>query len=303
MSEYTLAIDQLNTADIPATTYRTGRKLLDLADKTTGHIQITRTTLLDLAAVGSEATARSHLSQLSTLGIIHYSVNQNVYVNFRAWSPITRAQRAQNGSERAPGGVIFEDDSDLDSDSDSGARKDGLSARKMGLSARKDGLSARETPRDLRDWEGGNIDPLPNSDQSLPPVELPTTETAPDELTENQQLAVKLLTDREIGISRPNAIKAARRHGFAGTVRMVATWWPQRERVGVGGLFYRLMNPKGFPSTAPGREFLTSDVWKRHYPLDESGIRRRRYAIDLAPDPLLDSLPMPIYEEGGPRHE
>jgi len=82
---YRNAIMQIERAELATTIYRTARRLLDCVDPKFGHIRLSKAEIKSV--VGSEAynTARSHLIQLQRSGVIHYSVNGDVYVNFSSW--------------------------------------------------------------------------------------------------------------------------------------------------------------------------------------------------------------------------
>jgi hypothetical protein len=81
-----VASEAISAAGLPPTTERNATRLLALVSADSGHAVITWAALAALWDC-SQAVARRHLGHIKSAGIIHYSSNQDVYVNFYAWEP------------------------------------------------------------------------------------------------------------------------------------------------------------------------------------------------------------------------
>jgi hypothetical protein len=79
------AIVQINHSALQPQTKLNAFQLLEQVDPNSGHITLTREELCALFEVGSDGAARRHLGRMQAAGIIHYSTNAAVYINFRAW--------------------------------------------------------------------------------------------------------------------------------------------------------------------------------------------------------------------------
>ncbi len=173
--------------------------------------------------------------------------------------------------------------------------------------------SERQTANGKRSAELTSKPPTAQSEPHPPPrSEAPP----PDGLTAAQQRTYAPLV--ELGLSAENALKMAKFHSFAFTVKQVATWYGGE--YGIGALYNRLLNSKKFPPGVPKVAFLLSELYKRHYPLGRDEAQRRErvagygdfpvrgmedsqaWAASLPPDlvRLLDALPVPIWEEDPP---
>lgn len=86
MDQLQMALRQINQADLSAAEYRAARRLLDVA-ATTGHVKLTKTHCNELCCTTSEGATRRLLGSLQRAGLIHYSTNGFVYIDFVAWSP------------------------------------------------------------------------------------------------------------------------------------------------------------------------------------------------------------------------
>lgn len=144
--------------------------------------------------------------------------------------------------------------------------------------------------------------PNETANREQPP---PSSEAPPDigGLSPEQLRAYNLLTDPDLspygGLSPANALKVACRYKFPYVVCQVATWFDSE--YGLGALYNRLMKPKAFPPGVPRPEFLASELYRRHYPLDrqtaEQRARMATYAPNsIEPDPVLDALPVPVWD-------
>ncbi len=79
------ALNQIDQADLTAAQYRAVRRLLDVA-AATGHAKLTKEHCSKLCSTTSEGAMRRLLGSLQQAGIIHYSTNGFVYIDFTAWS-------------------------------------------------------------------------------------------------------------------------------------------------------------------------------------------------------------------------
>ncbi|MDO8706206.1 MAG: hypothetical protein Q7J84_14785 [Sulfuricaulis sp.] len=75
----------ISVAGFTAATERNAMRLLARAAEENGHVAITLDALCRLFDVKNPAVTRRHLGLIQAAGIIHYSTNQDVYINFRAW--------------------------------------------------------------------------------------------------------------------------------------------------------------------------------------------------------------------------
>lgn len=84
------AIRQIDGADLSAALYRAARRLLDVAP--TGHAKLTKERANELCCTTSDGATRRLLGGLQAAGIIHYSTNGFVYVDFTAWTPTPKGR-------------------------------------------------------------------------------------------------------------------------------------------------------------------------------------------------------------------
>ena len=75
------------SSGLSKTTIANALALLERAHPYNGHIKLSKASLMDLWGVGSDGTIRHYLTQLAKAGIIHYSSNDFVYIDFKAWPP------------------------------------------------------------------------------------------------------------------------------------------------------------------------------------------------------------------------
>lgn len=75
----------ISIAGLTAATERNAMRLLARAAEDTGGLVVTQDALCKLFGVCNPAVTRRHLGLIQAAGIIHYSTNQYVYINFLAW--------------------------------------------------------------------------------------------------------------------------------------------------------------------------------------------------------------------------
>lgn len=282
MNAFTQALDAILAANLPTATEVIAIRLLAEASRTNGQYNCTWDDYLTLCNYTNRRAAQRHLTRLSKLRIIHYSTNERVYVTFWAWlgNDESRADLVhltrQNGTSSAPNDDeprakmvhptrqigAWDDGSraDLVHPTRQNGTSDAPNRRATYTRARAPVLD-RETEIYINN----------NTDQSL--------SVSRSDLQPEQQRIYDALTDPEVNIQSDNAVKVAQFLDFRLVMLMIATWWPDRERFNAGALFKRLMNPGKFRPGVPGKDFLASDFYRRHYPEDE--------AIDL-PAPTRD---------------
>ena len=207
-------ITRIEAADLPATTYRTARRLLDLASDD-GHIMLSKADMLVACGTDKWNTVRAHLGQLTRAGIIHYSTNAQCYVNFviaersnltsersfvtseRAQpDDSTRAERAQMTSERSH-------------DDPTRAERSSVTSERAQMTSERS-----NEPSLGRLGKVGRL----GTDQT---TYLPTL----DDLTDEQRRAVALLTDPDVGLVEASAIEHATAYSWTHILRMVANWY------------------------------------------------------------------------------
>lgn len=180
----------------------------------------------------------------------------------------------------------------------------------------QNGLVGFETQRIYPTFDPLGEDPTTNSQPTdSPPVRAgsdPTAFPPPPALTPAQCLAFRLLAAPEVAAPGGTQVSAryemnVRRwlteHDPLWLAQHVAVWWDdyQRGKVdSVGALEHRIEKrcaPNRWPDS-----FLASAFYRRHYPLDHQAAQARDRAIVYTPhlvdpNPLLDALPVPIWDE------
>ncbi|MCB0072547.1 MAG: hypothetical protein KDE20_13855 [Caldilineaceae bacterium] len=270
---------RIEAADLPATVYRTARRLLDVAGED-GHVTLAKNVMLDLCGTDKWNTVRAHLGQLSRAGIIHYSTNAMVYVNF------VIAERAQMTSERSS--VTSERSNQPDAETSVIAERAQMTSERSQdapvIAERSSVTSERAQMTSERSNEPslgrlGKVGRL-GTDQT---TYLPTL----DDLTDEQRRAVALLTDPDVGLVEASAIEHATAYSWTHILRMVANWYTDVQDgdvTGPGALHTRLQrNWTVGPITA---DFRRSDLCARHAPEETADqidhTDRRRYQISAA---------------------
>ena len=89
---YHTILDNLIAADLPASTERVAIRLLQAAHEETGSLTLSWDDYLALAHNKNVSAARRHLTALSKAGVLHYSTNELIYVQFLAWTDIETAR-------------------------------------------------------------------------------------------------------------------------------------------------------------------------------------------------------------------
>ena len=270
---------RIEAADLPATTYRTARRLLDLASED-GHVTLTKDTMLDLCGTDKWNTVRAHLGQLTRAGIIHYSTNSMVYVNFviAERSNLT-SERSSVTSERShPTPPMIAERAQMTSERSQDAPV--IAERSFVTSERAQMTSERSNEPSNTGWlVGWTNDQDPDTNQ-------PTTDDPPDAGDIDRSIA--LLTDPEIGLSVDAARQRAQEQPFASILRVVAGYWTDFQDGKVsspGVLNHRLRS--GWSAGPISAEFRRSPLCERHSPEEtadptrrDSAQNRQRYRPD-----------------------
>jgi hypothetical protein len=82
-----MIVERIEAANLPAATYRTARRLLDICNPRTGAASVTHERLRSLAGTDADGTARRHLIELQAAGILTYRRNSEVQIWFADWQP------------------------------------------------------------------------------------------------------------------------------------------------------------------------------------------------------------------------
>ena len=301
MSPFDFALAQIDNADIPTTVYRTAIRLLTKADELFGHVRLTKAEMMALCGTKKEGTMRAHLWRLAAVGIIHYSTNRDVYVNFHAYADEDQPRaednntRAQNNSTRAERAGACSDNANEDSDR-------ALSTNIRALSTNIRALSARSDPATYARDVVVVVDPITHS---MPLTEATTTTTPYQAAEPERAQSFGLLT--HVGVKPPAvARQLAGAHPFAQIRDCISHWWLNRKCV--GGKFedmpvivvYWLQHwdQAMIPSMTP--EFRRTDLYRNHC---RTPAERKADADAEAELALLDQLeppPRPVIERADP---
>lgn len=251
-----IIVAAIEAADLPATTYRTARRLLDLASHD-GHVTLSRDEAMVICGTDKWNTVRAHLGQLTRSGIIHYSTNAQCYVNF------VIAERSNLTSERSfvtsqrshPSPPVIAERSSVTSER---SQDDPMIAERAPATSERSSVTSERSNQSPLGKVGRKVGNN-TTDQSY----LPTL----NDLTDEQRRAVALLTDPDVGIVEASAIEHAAAHSWTHVLRMVANWWTDvqdRKISGPGALHTRLSrNWSAGPISA---EFRRSELCAKHAP-------------------------------------
>lgn len=203
-------------AGFSAATERNAMRLLARASDENGHILTDWATLCDLFGC-SQAVVRRHLGYIAATGIIHYSTNMWVYINFLAWQPSTQSTKIVHSvdekrawardEETEPAEIVHSVDENQTPDAETPDADRPLSVRKTRVGARKT----------YTEWTigGDNRGGMNERDHSSPlPGEI-FIQSIPEA---EQKMTVAILTDPAIRLGAWKARQIAQIHPFA-TVR------------------------------------------------------------------------------------
>lgn len=215
------AIRQIDQADLTAAQYRAARRLLDVAGQT-GHAKLTKDFAAERCATTSEGATRRLLGALQQAGIIHYSTNGFVYINFTAWSPAASGHypRTFVGQE-----WVDEPNEPIKKSQKSDhprALLDHPRAESDHPRAESDHGEASTYTRTRARGVCLFVDPIPSLD------DLQANKQTPD--PESQALAFALLS--YIRVKAPIAKELAALHPLATIREAVSHWWFNRKSIG-----------------------------------------------------------------------
>ena len=280
---FVVALEELNRAPISDAAHRLASKLLVRVNAENGHITITWDAMLKLAGCSTQGGARRHLSNLQKEGIIHYSTNNLVYVNFRALSgaaapdvtigvPDRRAhapdQQPQEQDRRAhaQGG-------EGDPEGDSAHSENGVQHRRAHAQDRRASAPDRRARAQFGGVKGGNgwIDgwKATFSDMAMDPSLLPADYGKPSD--EQAELTRELLNDPYIGVPKDLADIVAPVLYPQEVFEQCLRWLEERrlQSHSLGLLLYRLAHQVDCPpQTAmpgPRREGYYFLRWRDHF--------------------------------------
>lgn len=274
--------------------YRTAQRLLRLASPRAGNVRIAPDDLRRLVGTASQpapvGTMRRQLTDLSNAGILHYSINGDVWISFMAW-PAVRTAGMFPRTECAPTRTECADDEFIGPESEPADNDD--SARARAPSARGDAHGARQRAESANPViRGGLVGCLDD-----PPI--PDLEIEPNKQTNNQDAPARDLSRRllvRVGIAPEQADDLAAIHAFEFVRRAVAQWYVGRRSQGgnyqenPGIVVHWLRNPeKAGVGPLPDR-FRDSDLWLE-FRLPEE-IEPNSQEVDFySPEPAPDGSP------------
>ncbi len=210
-----MIVERIEAAELPAATYRTARRLLDLADDR-GAVKLPHDRMRAVVGTDADATVRRHLVELQGAGIIAYRRNSDVQVWFADWQPGNVISGDQHGSA-----VISGDQYTRESEQRSvinGDQHTRKSRAQRSNRAHTDHLPhTHVSAPDLDGWME-DLDPKQNEDPSIP---------APN--SNDAVPAYKLL--RTIGMI-PEKAKPLSKLPFQRVRDCVAGWYMNRKCVG-----------------------------------------------------------------------
>jgi hypothetical protein len=272
-------LDRIEAANLPLAVYRTARRLLDRAMARNGYLEISHDEMLKICETEAWGTVRRHLIALQGAGIIKKWLNHSARVWFvdypaPAWLGGVITERAEVIILRSPADDHGDDENSVGSPGDQiRANDERFRANDERFRAGDDQNRAQTAPP--IGWLVGfdpNTSILPDQDQT----NQPTNQVA--QTAEEQERSKRLLSDPEIlahvGNREAYAAKTltyANEHAFPWLLQQVGSWWAdmQARRVRSIGALYKRIDSGWTPDPWPD-EFLESDLYARHYPLDDS---------------------------------
>lgn len=310
------ALAQIEAAEFTPKTLLAAKRLLAAADQRTGSLKANREQAGKILGTGSWGATRRMLVAIKKSGLIHYSTNELVYVDFCAWpsrGAESDLQRSKSDLERSP-----------DDDREGDGRALEITFRSPEIEKRAPEITSDpSTYTHASAHDGSEVGRyIQTLNPDLPEDQyLPTASPETEKLTPEQQRSFAMLTDPDVGMIRGNALKCARLHTFSYIVKQTATWYVSRRERGAGALLKRLSDWGNFPPYSPVPDaFLESELYRRHYPLDLDqqadwkyyqmyefsrgailGMEDSVEAVNAWPDELFDLvelLPVPIFVEG-----
>jgi len=247
-------IAALAAADLPDSTLRVAVRLLTNAHPETGTTTLDWSDYLAISNGTNRPAARRHLSRLSAAGLLHYSTNKLIYIQFAAWIgvPNRYADDTKSVSPTYQSGITYPE-----------GRND--TAYQIGI---KPGDLIPNRYADDTGLARIRANPPLTPPMSVclsNPILLPETDK---QCTDNSAQTIALLTDPEIGIDPETAAKLATEHEYDWVQRQVAIWWTQvqhNKSTGTGGLLNRLA--RGWTGPFP-KSFKKTDLYRRHWPAE-----------------------------------
>lgn len=321
-AEYYVALDQIDAGKLSARVYRTVRRLLDRAWENNGHLEITEADLKALCGRNSLGTMREHLGELWKAGIIQYKrANGMVVIDFTAWlQPPLQGEDADPPSDDG-GGATDGGGSPTDagpvrvSDPAAPAAKAGDIEAWMNSRVGSRHFLVDEEPEEVmtepalcpqnepeeaeiltrtreRALGGLGVSPCTRISSPIPEKKKPNPKPKPPERDQprarEQQLALGLLVDREVGVSFQVAQILARSLPAQAIFKAVDDWLPDRDagKVKEGALVYRLRLlmqslEQGLGKVMLSAAFRCSELFERHrLPEEMIASDRKIYSID-----------------------
>lgn len=263
---YQIALQRIETADLPATVYRTARRLLDLS-AANGQINFSWKAFERVTNCNNRNAARRHLTILAEMDLIHFSTNDYVYITWLAWLRAdAQDQRAHAPNERASAQLLRAETPADDGDENATARQRAETARTRAATARWRAVAARDAP------PIGLVGLDLSSDPDLEDPSLPKP-------TQDAARIAALLADPDVGLDA-SRLKLRPGDSFEWVERLVFAWRRDLEAGAVdspGALKFRIeRNWAAGPLTPEDKR---TALYRRHHPdaPDPEAAARRRY--------------------------
>lgn len=244
-------IRRVIAADLPSATESVAFRLILRASPDVGQVNLTWDEFTALVGCDSKGNARRHLINLAKHKLIHYSINDNVYVTWLAWlmedmdyDPYARAKNARGRSKNARTGSDF-------------AREDSEEAIRA-KNARERSENARERSENAR--TGSDFVTLSSSSSS--------SETDSEYAFREDLVSKARQMLRECGIYPADAERLSQDYPFEILREHIFTWRNDKTAKGPGSLKHRIEhNFNRSPLTAEDRKTLL--YWKYRTPEEQ----------------------------------
>ena len=298
-----MIVERIETANLPAATYRTARRLLDVADQRTGAARLSHERMREIVGTDADATVRRHLVELQGAGIIAYRRNSDVQIWFADWEAFNLAKEGdQHGSAVISGDqhtrkLISSDQYTRESEHSSVISSDQYTRKVISIRANRahtDHLP--HTHASAPDLDGRKEDPI--TDQIHPSIP-----ADPEPQTDEASVALRLLLAAKV--TKAEATPLAQTVSFERVRECVGSWWLNRKKVGG-----KLENDPGIvvhwlKTGKPCRDFderewQRSELYQAHRTPAELAADQSHAEPPTLPPPVMAQSPPPAYLDTDP---